>query len=125
MGASLHYLYNYDKPSGNNPKLNSSGVLGKLFIRFMETTEFYYQQWWSKNNNFKPEKGDPLYKAKDYLEFGIEKTFPIGDVIHLTTSFKGQWVEGQFVHIDFLSVSWQGEFSLFEDYFKKIKKLAD
>lgn len=127
VGVTMNYLYNRNSPfttTVKNPKSDGSGVLGKIFIDFGEI-EFYYQQWWSKDNNFRPDKGDPLYKAKDYKEFGIEKTFLIGEGIFLTTAFKGQWLQGQFVHIDHLSVSWQGEFSLFEHYFEKIKELAD
>ncbi|HJP18329.1 MAG TPA: hypothetical protein QF468_06745 [Nitrospinota bacterium] len=119
IGATAHYLYNYDNPSGKNtPTQKNYGVLGKLFMKF-SGGEIYYQHWTTKNNGFNPEKGDSLYKAKDYGEVGLEKTLTLGDGIDLKASFKGQFVGGKFVHIDFLSISWQGIFSLFEDYFER------
>ncbi len=118
-GVKLYYLHNMDRPSGDDPDSDGTGIIGKVFIRLLGT-EIYYQQWRSENNDFKPGKGDPLYMAKDYKELGVEKSFLIGDGIFLTAGFKGQRVKDKFVHIDFLSVSWRGAFSLFENYFKGI-----
>lgn len=125
VGITLHYLSNrhtLETPTTANPETDGNGILGKVFVKFRDGAELYYQQWDSDDNNFKPAKGDPLYKATDYKEVGIERTWLIGEGISLTASIKGQWVEGNFVHIDFLSVNWRGIFPLFEDYFRKIKK---
>ena len=87
IGAAIHFLYNYDNPIGkNNPKQKSYGVLGKLFIK-LRGAEIYYQHWTTKNNDFSPEKGDPLYQAKNYGEVGLEKIFAIGDGIDCSWRF--------------------------------------
>ena len=66
-------------------------------------------------------KGDPFYKAKDFQEVGVVKTWELADNVHVTGDFRVQFILNQVENIMHLNVGWSGTFPLFEDYFQKHK----
>ena len=66
-------------------------------------------------------KGDPFYKAEDFQEAGLIKTWDLANNIFLTFDFRAQFIQNGFQNIVHLKVTWRDAFALFEEYFSKKK----
>ncbi len=123
LGADFHYMKVKNEPLGM-PETKEDGTVGKIFARLLDI-DFYYKFWSGGGMDFQTAKGDPLYRADDFQEFGVEKSIFLTDQIILTAGFKGQWVLDKFVHEDLISLKWRTNFPLFPEYFKKFTELTN
>ena len=64
-------------------------------------------------------KGEPFYKASNFWEVGVNKTWQLADKVTISVDLRGQFVLDQFEHIYAFNFTWRESFPLFEDYFKK------
>ncbi len=124
-GFSLHVLGAFDKPDpGSNFENNrdEDGLLGKLFAT-VNDTDFHILIWaGGPDRGIRSRKGDPLYRNQQFAEVGIEKSWQLAENVSLTGSFKFINLRDEWVHVDFLSVKWRGDFPLFTDYFEKLTR---
>lgn len=121
LGFSVHYVKVKDEPSGELPVSKEGGVLTRFFARVWDV-DLHFLFWEGGGPQFLTDRGDPLYKADDYQEFGVQKTFWLADDVGLTAGFKGQYVEGNFVHENLVSVKWHVDFPILPDYVRNLSK---
>jgi hypothetical protein len=131
LGFTIHYLVNQDDPP-NLTRVDEDGVSLRVFTSVWDT--YLYGLFWegggqsfnsARGDITQPgvalAKGDPFYKAEDFQEAGIIKTWALADNIFLTADFRAQFILNEFEHIAHLNVTWSDAFALFEDYFSKKK----
>ncbi|MGP0629037.1 hypothetical protein ACTRW9_05000 [Nitrospina sp. 32_T5] len=129
IGFTIHYLVNQDDPPAL-PQVDEEGVALRVFATVWDT--YVYGLFWEggsahfnspRGDSTQPgvplAKGDPFYKAEDFQEVGVIKTWTLGNNIYLTGDVRGQYILDRFVHIAHLNVTWRDSFALFEEFFSK------
>ena len=72
-----------------------------------------FASWW-KGEEFFHEDGDPLYKAKEYVQFGIVKQFSFSKGFQIGLDARAKRVDGYFVHSEGVLFSWDWAFPLMD-----------
>ncbi len=129
IGFTVHHLYNQDDPPAL-PLVDEEGLAVRAFATLWDT-HFYYLNWDGGSQNFNSArgdilqpgiplaKGDPFYKASNFWEVGVNKTWQLADKVTISVDLRGQFVLDQFEQIYAFNFTWRDSFPLFEDYFKK------
>ncbi len=131
IGFSVHHLYNQDDPPAL-PTVDDEGLAVRAFATLWDT-QFYYLNWDGGSQNFNSPrgdvtqpgiplaKGDPFYKASNFWEVGVAKTWELSDKVTVSVDLRGQFVLDQFEQIYAFNFTWRESFPLFGDYFSKKK----
>lgn len=128
IGFTVYYLYNSDDPP-ILPQVSENGTAYRGFITVWDTY-IYYQHWRGGSLNFNSPrgdfsmpgeplaKGDPIYRASQFDEVGLIKTWDLADEVIATLDFRAQFLLGRFEPVMVLNFTWRPEFPIFEEYFK-------
>lgn len=72
-----------------------------------------FSSFWRGEGYFH-EDGDPLYRAKDYLQFGLHKVFSLSSDFRIALDLRLRIVERTPVHSESVLFSWQGDFGVLD-----------
>ncbi len=118
------------------PDSKSSGVLAELFAVTGGANVFF--KYWKGSrtrgsdsgqtfvttpflDGIQSDKGDPLYIAEDFIQFGLNKFWKITDEVDIYAKLEVNKVREQIVHVDTLSVRWRTNFPILEKTAKASK----
>ena len=133
FGLNLHYIYTSDKPRSLKvavePDSTSGGVLTELFA-VIGDTDVFLKVWKGSRDRgsdngqtlvstpfldgLRADKGDPLYRADDFVQVGFSRSWQITDEVEILASIEATQVSGQLVHVDTVSVRWHEVFPLWK-----------
>ncbi|MDP6809088.1 MAG: hypothetical protein QGH96_15505 [Desulfobacterales bacterium] len=140
FGFKVHYIYTNDKPrsltEAVEPDSKSSGVVAELFA-VVGGTNVFLKTWNGSRtrgsdsgqtfvttpflDGIRSDKGDPLYRAEDFVQIGLNKLWKITDEVDIYAELELTKVREQIVHVDTLSVRWRTNFPIWEKTAKATK----